>query len=66
MPRLAFTFRPDGRVEVRVSDIKGPGCHALTVEAETLLGRAVTRARTPEYYQAQTQTSQRLRQESST
>lgn len=66
MPRLTFTFRPDGRVEIRVSNVKGPGCHALTAEAEALLGRTVTQTRTPEYYQAQAQTPQRLRQESST
>lgn len=65
MPRLTFTLHPDGRVEVFVSGVQGPDCHRLTTEAETLLGPALTRERTPEYYQAAVQTLQRLRQESS-
>ena len=64
MPRLTYRLHPDGRVEVQVRDVPGPDCHALIAEAEALLGPALTRAPTPEYYQTTTETPQHLRQES--
>jgi hypothetical protein len=36
MPRLVFTLRPTGQVELRVEQVQGPGCQALTREAEDI------------------------------
>lgn len=64
MPRLTYRLHPDGRVEVSVSGVQGPGCHALTAEAEALLGPALTREPTPEYYETAPEAPPRLQQES--
>lgn len=51
MPRLVFTIDPAGKVTLAVEGAPGPACHTLTREAEDLLGPAIHRERTREYYQ---------------
>jgi hypothetical protein len=51
MSKLVFTIDAAGKVALKVEGIAGPACHALTREAEDLLGPATHRERTREYYQ---------------
>jgi hypothetical protein len=51
MLRLVFTVDSAGKVALTVEGVPGPACHALTREAEELLGPATHRERTREYYQ---------------
>ena len=51
MPMLVFTIDAGGKVALSVEGAPGPACHALTREAEDLLGPATHRERTREYYQ---------------
>ena len=51
MPKLVFTIDAGGKVALSVEGAPGRACHALTREAEDLLGPATHRERTREYYQ---------------
>ena len=51
MPKLVFAIDAGGKVALSVEGAPGPACHALTREAEDLLGPATHRERTREYYE---------------
>lgn len=56
---VEIIFRPDGRVETRVSGVKGPSCLKLTEELFQWLGGQVERQElTNEYYEQAVQQSE--------
>ncbi|HUH00893.1 MAG TPA: DUF2997 domain-containing protein [Kofleriaceae bacterium] len=46
---IEVTIHPDGRVEVQVRGVQGPGCVAATKKLEQYLGGNVSRELTDEY-----------------
>ena len=60
MPKITIDIDAQGRAVVHVEGVKGPGCHALTHEAEQALGPATVRRPTAEYAQARVDAAARL------
>ncbi len=55
METLEFVIYPDGRVEERVTGIKGASCAEVTAAIESQLGRVISTEQTSDYF---AQTSQ--------
>ena len=47
--RREYLIHPDGTVDERVMNVKGPACEKVTRDMEKRLGKVVHREYTPEY-----------------
>ncbi len=54
METLEFIIYPDGRVEEKVSGVKGQSCTAVTEALESQLGTVLRQEQTSDYFNAMT------------
>ncbi|MEO0407114.1 MAG: DUF2997 domain-containing protein [Cyanobacteria bacterium P01_A01_bin.135] len=55
METLEFIIHPDGRVEEKVSGIKGQSCTQVTEALESQLGTVIHKRQTADYFSAATE-----------
>lgn len=53
MKQMEFTFKPDGKVDLRVTGVKGSSCSNLSEPFEKALGVVIDKERTADYYKAE-------------
>ena len=49
-PELEIVITPQGKIEIEVKGVQGPGCKDLTRALENALGEVDARELKPEYY----------------
>lgn len=49
-PELEIVITPQGKIEIEVKGVQGPGCKELTRALEDALGEVDARELKPEYY----------------
>lgn len=54
-PELEIVITPQGKIEIEVKGVQGPGCKDLTRALEDALGEVDERELKPEYYASTTQ-----------
>lgn len=53
-PELEIVITPQGKIEIEVKGVQGPGCKDLTRALENALGEVDARELKPEYYASTT------------